>query len=433
MWKMMKNRQYKAITEMIEQVKQRFGSEHKISRMFEKCISNTLDTTIKRLEDGSVFVITGDIPAMWLRDSSCQLRPFLLFAKEEPEIRRIISDLVKKQMQCILIDPYANAFNEKANGNGHQDDRTEMKPELWERKYEIDSLCFPFQLSYLLWKNGDCTEQFDENWLRAAHLAVDTLICEQDHEHHSPYLFERDHCVYTDTLSRGGKGALVKENIGLTWSGFRPSDDACTYGYLIPSNMLAVTVLGNIAEVAEQIYEETEFASRALTLAEEIEHAIQKYGIVPCTEKEFYAYEVDGYGQYHMMDDANLPSLLSIPYIGYREKGDLRYKNTREVVLSEQNPYFYSGDYLQGIGSPHTPSNYVWPIALCIQGITSDSEEEKDRIFSMLCETDAGTELMHESIQVNCPEKYTRPWFSWANSVFCEFVMDYLGYTVKLK
>lgn len=219
---MKKEKQYEAIEKMMERVREAFGAEHKIARMFEKCISNTLDTTIKRDENGKIFVITGDIPAMWLRDSSCQLRPFLLFAKEEPEILEIIRDLVKRQMECILIDPYANAFNESANGNGFQDDRTEMKPELWERKYEIDSLCFPFQLSYQLWKNTGCTLQFDESWRKAAKRIVEVFRTEQYHEEKSPYYFERRNCVYTDTLSRGGKGALVKSGIGLIWSGFRP-------------------------------------------------------------------------------------------------------------------------------------------------------------------------------------------------------------------
>lgn len=144
---------YEIINDTIQLVKKQFGADSKLATMFENCISNTLNTTIKILDDGSVFVITGDIPAMWLRDSACQLRPFLFFAKEDPSIRELICGLIAKQMDCILIDPYANAFNESANGNCWEHDKTDMKPELWERKFEIDSLCFPIQLSYLLWKN----------------------------------------------------------------------------------------------------------------------------------------------------------------------------------------------------------------------------------------------------------------------------------------
>jgi hypothetical protein len=424
---------YAAINSMIEKVKQKFGADHKIARMFENCISNTLTTTIKTLDDGSVFVITGDIPAMWLRDSSCQLRPFLLFAKEEPEICDMIIGLVKKQMECILTDPYANAFNESANGNGFQDDRTDMKPELWERKYEIDSLCYPFQLSSLLWKNTGCTRHFDETWKQAAQKVVEVLTTEQNHEEKSPYYFERKGCVFTDTLSRDGKGALVKKDIGLTWSGFRPSDDACVYGYLIPSNMLASVVLDDIAEIAREIYSDFDFAKKAEALAADIRRGIEQYAIVPGEAKEFYAYEVDGFGQYNIMDDANLPSLLSMPYIGYCDKSNEWYRNTREVVLSDRNPYYYKGSVLTGIGSPHTPQCQVWPMSLCMQGITSDSEEEKNRILEMLSRSDAGTDLMHESVLADDASVYTRPWFSWANSVFCEFVMDSMGYSVKLK
>lgn len=429
---MSENNRYKAISTMIGRVKAAFGEEHKLARLFENCISNTLETTIKRQEDGSVFVITGDIPAMWLRDSSCQLRPFLLFAAEEPEIEDMIVGLVKKQMECILIDPYANAFNECANGKGFQDDRTQMKPELWERKYEIDSLCYPFQLSYLLWRNTGCTRQFDDAWLRAARTMMGVLRLEQNHEKNSAYRFERKNCVHTDTLSRGGMGALVKGDIGLTWSGFRPSDDACTYGYLIPSNMLASVVLSEIAKIAGAVYGEEKLAAEAGQFSAEIRSAVERYAIVPGREEEVYAYEVDGFGQYNIMDDANLPSLLSMPYIGYCGRDDKRYQSTRKLILSEENPYYYAGSVLRGVGSPHTPCSYVWTIALSIQGITADNREEKQEIFEMLCRSDADTCLMHESIRTDDATQYTRPWFSWANSVFCEFVMDYLGYSVKI-
>lgn len=144
---------YESIENHIHLVEEKFGKGSKLAEMFKNCISNTLQTTIKILDDGSVFVITGDIPAMWLRDSACQLRPFILFAKEDKAIEELICGLIKKQMDCIRIDPYANAFNESANGKCWCHDKTAMKPELWERKYEIDSLCFPFQLSSLLWKN----------------------------------------------------------------------------------------------------------------------------------------------------------------------------------------------------------------------------------------------------------------------------------------
>ncbi len=421
---------YRSIQNAIDLVKEKFGADSKIALLFENCISNTLQTTIKILEDGSVFVITGDIPAMWLRDSSCQLRPFLLFAKEEPGLQELICGLIKKQMDCILIDPYANAFNESANGNCWEHDKTDMKPELWERKFEIDSLCFPVQLSYLLWKNTGCTSQFTAEWKKAAQLICSVFRVEQDHEHKSPYRFEREHCVPTDTLSREGKGALVKSNIGLIWSGFRPSDDSCTYGYLIPSNMLASVILKNISEIAEEIYGDTAFSKETALFSEEVRRAIETLAIVPGQEKEFYAYEIDGFGEYNIMDDANLPSLLSMPYFGYCGKGEERYRNTREVVLSERNPYYYEGSCAKGIGSPHTPVRYIWHIALAMQALTSDSPSEREELLNTLAHTDAGTGFMHEAFLADNADKYTRPWFSWANSVFCELILDCCGYRI---
>jgi len=423
---------YKAIEDICKVVEEKFGANQKIVLMFKKCISNTLKTTIKTLDDGSVFVITGDIPAMWLRDSACQLRPFLLFAKDEPEIKDIIVGLIAKQVQCICIDSYANAFNEAANGRGFQTDKTDMKKELWERKYEIDSLCFPIQLSYLLWKNTGETAHFTPEWKKAVLKVIETFKTEQDHENKSTYRFERMDCVYTDTLSRGGKGALCKPNTGLIWSGFRPSDDACTYGYLIPSNMLASVVMGYVSEIADKIYNDSELKKLAGDFSAEIRAAIEKYAPAPIPGKKIYAYEVDGYGQYNMMDDANLPSLLSIPYMGYASRGDEMYKGTREFVLSDGNPYFYSGKALEGIGSPHTPSRYVWDMSIAMQAITSTDKEEKLKLLTLLSNTDAGTFLMHEGVCVDDPSVYTRPWFSWANSVFCEAVLDYCDIRIQM-
>ncbi len=426
----MTGQRYPAIGRMIGLVKKEFAQEEKIAVLFENCISDTLDKTLRPCADGSVFVITGDIPAMWLRDSACQLRPFLLFAKEEPELERLIAGVIKKQVQCILIDPYANAFNETANGNCWRHDRTQMRDELWERKYEVDSLCYPVWLSYLLWKRTGSAAHFTPDWLSAAKRIVEVFVTEQDHENASPYRFERENTIFLDTLSRDGKGALVKSGIGLTWSGFRPSDDACTYGYLIPSNMFASVILSQMAQIAKRVYGDAAFAGRASALAGQLREAVERCGIVPGEEKQFYAYETDGFGQYLIMDDANLPSLLSMPYFGFCDAGDERYRNTREVILSERNPYYFVGKEACGIGSPHTRARYVWPIALAMQGLTSTSRREKRSMLTMLSRIDAGTGLMHESIDADNPAHYTRPWFSWANSMFCELVMDYMGYPV---
>ena len=419
---------YPAIDRAIDRVKARFPeSESRTARVFERCISDTLQKTIHIQPDGSVYVITGDIPAMWLRDSACQLMPFIRFANEEPDLMEILTRLCERQARCILLDPYANAFNMSADASGWVTDLTDMKPELWERKYEIDSLCHPVRLAWQLWKQTGSTAHFTAAWKAAAEKIIETFRVEQRHETASAYRFERRGCVFTDTLSRGGKGALVNEGIGLIFSGFRPSDDACVYGYLIPSNMYASVSLGQIAEIAESVYGDTALARRAKAFSDEVRAAVERYALVPGVDKPFYAYEVDGFGQYLIMDDANVPSLLSMPWLGWCDASDERYRNTRGVILSVQNPYYYKGSRLRGVGSPHTPAGWVWDVALAMQGLTSESMDEKLACLRMMTDNDAGTFLMHESIDCDDPERYSRPWFSWANSMYCELVLDVIS------
>ena len=419
---------YAAIDATIEKVRDYFRDDDPyLAEVFASCLQDTLQKTIHFSEDGAIFVATGDIPAMWLRDSTSQLTPFIRFANDEPDIREILLRLADRQMQLIRLDPYANAFNMGADGSPWMKDHTQMRPELWERKYEIDSLCYPFHLSYLMWKQAGITEHFTPEWLETARLVMKTFRTEQDHENNSTYRFQRDDCVYTDTLSRDGKGALVKGNIGLIWSGFRPSDDACAYGYLIPSNMFAAVTLSRISEIAETVYGDSALAREAEVFSAEVRAAIREYGVMRHMGKEFYAYEVDGFGQYLVMDDANVPSLMAMPLLGWCDPDDELYRNTREVMLSQQNPYYYSGKLLRGIGSPHTPPDYVWDVALSVQGLTSKSRDEKREMIRLMAHNDAGTKLMHEGIHVDDMYRYTRPWFSWANSMYCELVLDYCG------
>ena len=241
---MAQKQRYRSIENILRAVKEKFRDEDRLFEIFKNCYTNTLDTTVKRMPDGTVYVITGDIPAMWLRDSVAQLRPYLVAAKEEPAIADILTGLSKRQFQYIQIDPYANAFNEEENGNCWERDDTERNGWVWERKYEVDSLCYPLQFAYLIWKNTGRTEHFDAGFMAGANKILEVFCTEQNHEENSSYTFQRQDTCFTDTLSRSGKGALVKPGIGMTWSGFRPSDDACTYGYLVPSNMFAVVALG---------------------------------------------------------------------------------------------------------------------------------------------------------------------------------------------
>lgn len=420
-----------SLKKFIQEVKEKLGNHREIAILFDNCYRNTLQKTVERLEDGTTYVITGDIPAMWLRDSTAQMRPYLFLAADNEDIADILEGLIKRQIAYIHIDPYANAFNREANGACWELDETLRNDWVWERKYEIDSLCYPVQLMYLFWKVTKRTELFDNFLKSALEKIIQVFRIEQNHEEKSEYSFVRNNTFFTDTLSRGGKGTLVKPDIGLTWSGFRPSDDACTYGYLIPSNMFAAVILGYIEEIATVVYKDTVLMKAAQELKTEISIGIEKFGI---TTKEgygdVYAYEVDGYGQYNLMDDANVPSLLSMEYLGYKPIRKEVAENTRKLILSEANPYYYVGSKATGIGSSHTPVRYIWHISLAMQGLTTKDNHEKINILKKLVETDADSGLMHESFHVDNPNKYTRDWFSWANALFCELVLEYCGYTL---
>lgn len=388
---------------------------------FEKCYPNTIETTTELNDDGTAFVFTGDIPAMWLRDSSAQVRHYLPITKHDAQMRKIVEGLIAKQAECILNDAYANAFNKEASGKCWTEDETEFKnPLAWERKYEIDSLCYPVQLAYLYWKASGSSAHFTENFKSACKRILKVFKTEQNHKN-SKYFFIRDNCPPSDTLPCNGQGNPVGYT-GMTWSGFRPSDDACKYGYLIPSNMFAVVILGYMEEI---FADDKEISQTANELKTQIDSGIKKYGIYdhPVYGK-IYAYETDGLGDYNLMDDANVPSLLSIPYLGYVSADDEIYKNTRKFILSKANPYYYEGKVAKGIGSPHTPENYIWHISLSMQGLTSVDDTEKQYLLDLFESTTAGTGYMHEGFDVDDSDKFTRSWFAWANSIFSEFVLS---------
>ena len=408
---------------LIARVTAAFPHYPRLPQMFADTYANTFTTTLRAQPDGSVFVITGDIPAMWLRDSAAQVRPYLHLAKDDPAFAPLIAGVIKRQMQYILIDPYANAFNESANGHCHNRDETAMSPWVWERKYELDSLCAPLKLAFDFWQTTGQVGHLGAEFINAARVIVATIRVEQDHAL-SHYRFQRFDCVAMDTLTNAGQGNPVAPT-GMSWSGFRPSDDACTYNYLIPSNMFAVVALQCLAALP---LDDTALQASAKILADQIRTGIERFGTVNHPHfGKIYAYEVDGLGHANLMDDANVPSLLAMPYIGYCAPDDPVYLATRAFVLSDNNSYFFAGTAATGIGSPHTPTDYIWPISLCIQGITTDNSSEKLALLEILMRVDAGTGLMHEGFHKDDPSQFTRPWFAWANSMFAEFVIDLLN------
>lgn len=388
--------------------------------MFTRLMLNTWQTTMSTLPHGRAFVITGDIPAMWLRDSAAQMRPFVMLSVHSPEITERLAGLVRQQWDCIERAPYANAFNpEPNNASWHAGDLCDS-PWVWEEKYEVDSLAFPIQMAWQLWKATGRSEVIAPLRDRAR-IVVDLWRTEQDHEARSQYRFIRPGTQ--DSLARDGRGGAVGRT-GMTWSGFRPSDDPCRYGYNIPAQLFAVHALGLLAQMARQEWQDEQLATDCTALAREIDAGVREWGFDP---DGVLAYEVDGLGNQLMGDDANMPSLLSLPLCSSLAPDDPVYLTTRRWVLSQRNPNYHLGTAASGVGSEHTPDRHIWPIALAVQGLTSTRQETKRRMVDVLLRTDAGTGMMHESFHADDPHTFTRPWFSWANSMFCELLLDAAG------
>lgn len=401
-------------------------ADKELAWMFENCFPNTLDTTVQfNMKNGKpdTFVITGDIPAMWLRDSTAQVWPYLPFAKEDKKLKDLLAGVVNRQTACVLIDPYANAFNDGPGESIWESDFTDMKPELHERKWEVDSLCYVIRLAYGYWKATDDTAPFDDEWLRAMKLIVKTFREQQRKDNPGPYSFQRKATVWTDTQVFKGYGMPTKYT-GMIHSMFRPSDDACMFPYLIPSNMFAVVSLMQLKEMVLALTDDKDFAHECSQLAQEVDKGIQDYAILKHPyEGEIYAYEVDGFGNAFYIDDANIPNLISLPYLGYCENDAPLYKATRNFSLGEHNPFYSSGKAASGIGGMHTPRNSIWHLGIIMQGLTSTDKGEIASCISELKNTHADTGFMHESFNKDDARDFTRSWFAWANTLFGEFII----------
>jgi hypothetical protein len=397
-----------------------------IAWMFENCFPNTLDTTVEFQNiDGvpDTFVITGDIHAMWLRDSTAQVWPYLPFIREDKDLYQLISGVILRQGKCINIDPYANAFNKEGTGSEWASDLTEMKPELHERKWEIDSLCYPVRLAYHFFRQTGDTSFFTPDYSKALQAILNTFKEQQRKTGKGPYHFGRKTETATDTQPGNGYGNPVKP-VGLICSSFRPSDDATIFPFLIPSNYFAVVSLRQMAEMFSQIKHDKELADECLKLASEVEKALKSYAVAGHLKYgNIMAFEADGFGNQLFMDDANVPGLLSLPYLGCISDTDPLYINTRQFVLSEDNPWYFKGRAGVGIGGPHVGEDMIWPMSIIVQALTSKDENEILSCLKILKKTHAGTGFMHESFNKDNPEKYTRSWFAWANTIFGELIL----------
>ena len=418
-----------AVEQTIKQMQARLKNP-KLAWMFSNCFPNTLDTTIHFRKDTKsgkpdTFVYTGDIHAMWLRDSGAQVWPYVQLANQDAHLKEMVAGVINRQFACINIDPFANAFNIEAipGGGEWKSDMTDMKDELHERKWEIDSLCYPIRLAFEYWKVTGDASVFDATWIEAIQNILKTFRDQQRKENKGSYRFMRRTERQFDTMSNDGWGAPVKP-VGLIASAFRPSDDATVFLFLVPSNFFAVNVLHKAAEILNSVNKRSDLAGQCIALADEVEQALQQYAIYDHPKYgKMYAYEVDGFGNHLLMDDANVPSLLSMAYLGLVDINDPIYQNTRRFVWSEDNPYFFRGKAGEGIGGPHIGHDMPWPMSIMMRAFTSQDDQEIKQCVKMLMDTDAGTGFMHESFHKDNADNFTRAWFAWQNTLFGELII----------
>ncbi len=415
----------RAVEEVIADTKKKL-KDPKLAWMFENCFPNTLDTTVDfRMENGrpDTFVITGDINAMWLRDSGAQVWPYVALCKRDEQLRLLIAGVINRQTKCIQLDRYANAFTHGAEASEWAKDYTDMKPFVHERKWEIDSLCYPVRLAYHYWKTTGDTSVFDAEWKKAMALVLQTFREQQRKENKGPYRFQRNTPRASDTLNVDGWNNPVNP-VGMIVSCFRPSDDATIFGFLVPSNLFAIRSLRQLEEISREVTGDVVFAGACKELADEVQAAVHKYAVVNHPQYgKIYAFEVDGYGSAYLMDDANVPSLLALPYLEAVSVNDPVYQNTRRFIWSPDNPFFFRGKAGEGIGGPHIGYDMVWPMSLIMRAFTSREDDEIRQCVRMLRDNDGGTGFMHESFHKDHADKFTRKWFAWANTLFGELIV----------
>jgi meiotically up-regulated gene 157 (Mug157) protein len=417
-----------AIEDVIARMKRQIA-DPMLSMMFERCFPNTLDTTVfPEMLEGKpdTFVITGDIDAMWLRDSSAQVWPYVPFATKDPRLAELLEGVIRRHARMILIDPYANAFTRTASDPPLKwavDDVTHMAPGVAERKWEVDSLCHVVRLAYGYWQTTGSAAPFDAQWKAAAWAIVRTFREQQRLTGPGPYSFQRTTRTPSDTLPLNGYGNPARP-VGMIFSMFRPSDDACIYPLFVPANHFAVQTLIKLRKMAVDLFSDPSLAAASTEILTALQPALAQYGMVqhPAFGK-IWAYEVDGYGNALMMDDAGTPSLLSLPYLGSCDASDPTCQRTRRFALSSDNPYFIKGTAAEGIGSPHAGLHSVWPLSLIMRALTSSDDREILQCLRWLRDTTAGTGFMHESFNQNDPSKFTRTWFAWANTQFGELLL----------
>jgi uncharacterized protein len=456
-----------AVDSHIEKMKPLFKNE-KLAQIYQNCFPNTLDTTVEYDDHNKdTFIITGDIEAMWLRDSSFQIFPYLKFAKEDSKLKTMMLNLIKRQAKSILIDPYANAFNKKEFNSPWQSDETykivdghrvaAMNPKLWERKYELDSTISTLFFAYNFFKQtNDYSFIETEDWQKALEEIIKLVKnemrgSEEEDKNGGPqYFFQREGKEPFDSLHQG-RGNPVN-SCGLVKSMFRNSDDATTFAYNIPENALLVSTFRDVASMLKKylkikmrknlqnihlhgpnqeklLDEKTKnkinyFISELTSISKKVNDSIYENGIFsdPKSGEKYFAYEVDCFGNHYFLDDPGYPSLTALPFFDFISEKDPLYISTRKRILSNKNPYYFKGTLGDGLGSTHTERYFVWPLFTIMRGITATDDKEVLEAINLLLNSAEKTGFMHESFNINNPDDFTRSWFAWANSFFGYFI-----------
>ncbi|RED47506.1 glycoside hydrolase family 125 protein [Seonamhaeicola aphaedonensis] len=416
-----------SIEQVIKKVKKQL-KDPELAWLFENCFPNTLDTTVFYKEENGrplTHIITGDINAMWLRDSTCQVWPYIPYTKKDKKLKKMVAGLINWQADCVLVDPYANAFKKDISEKTHWiNDITDMKDELHERKWEINSLLFVIRLAYEYWKVTGDTQVFDDNWEKAMVLIYDTLKEQQRFESPGPYSFMRISQSANEVVANNGYGRPTRK-IGMIHATHR-QDDACVFPLYVPDNLMAVVELKHLAEMFENIRNNKKHARLCLEMADQVDEAIKDYAIINHRVfGDMYAFEVDGYGSHILLEESTVPNLMSLPYVGACSVEDFVYQNTRKWLLSDWNPKFVRGKRDEGIGSTHyaEPPKMIWPLSTISRALTANNEDEILFCIEQLKRSNAGTGFIHESYLPDNPDKFTRPWFSWVNTYFGEMIL----------
>ncbi|TVY46350.1 Meiotically up-regulated protein 157 protein [Lachnellula occidentalis] len=451
-------------------------------RLFENSYPNTLDTTIKSrsyanatdsttgailpevTDEELAFVITGDIDAMWLRDSASQVYSYLplLEPSDDPDsLASLWRGLINSHSRYIIISPYCHSFQPppesgvKPSHNGAYSQNNPQPPydptQVFDCKWELDSLASFLQISTAYYERTKDLEFFQKyKWVQAVKAAVDAAGAMRLGTYAKDGKVEKSAWTFTgwtnrgsETLTNNGLGNPTKEN-GMVRSAFRPSDDACIYQLLVPANMMFAKYLEEASLIMEKLEgdEPKNLTSVMREFAFGIRKGIDRDAVVHHRDfGDIWAYEIDGYGGVNLMDDANIPSLLSIPLFEYTHskfplpepaKDDPKrdyakiYRNTRNFVLSDSNPYFSKGPELSAIGGPHLGPGKGWPMAAIVRSLTAFSiadgdekglEEEVKGQLRMVLDSTSGTGVIHESVNAWSQGDWSRAWFGWANGL----------------